>query len=70
MHKAKEYVEALPLVTPKQRTGKWIMRSKAWKEYYVCSLCGYGEDDELTQRTKFCPNCGADLRGDTNGVED
>ena len=55
------YIGHAPPITPKPKTGKWIMRSKAWKEYYVCSACGYGEDDELTQKTKYCPNCGAKM---------
>ena len=31
----------------------------------VCSVCGdSGEDDEgIPQNYKFCPNCGADMRG-------
>ena len=35
----------------------------------VCSVCGdSGEDDEgIPQNYKFCPNCGADMRGDANG---
>lgn len=30
---------------------------------YKCSSCGWKNDME----TRFCPNCGADMRGDKNG---
>ena len=35
----------------------------------VCSVCGgSGENDEnIPQCWKFCPNCGADMRGGNNG---
>lgn len=37
-----------------QPKGKWI-----WKGHHlVCSNCGSSED-----RRNFCPNCGADMRG-------
>ena len=29
---------------------------------YNCSCCGYSPKDD---RPKFCPNCGADMRGDS-----
>lgn len=52
-------------VEPKPR-GEWGYR---WKvhgdgrrptELFPCSECGF----ENTQVTNFCPNCGADMRGD------
>ena len=39
--------------------GEWIGNaSTSWK----CSCCGYGVNP--WNNTPFCPNCGADMRGD------
>ena len=48
-----------------RKTGKWINRSlnilyPEW-ERYTCSVCGKHSDNY-----DFCPNCGADMRGDSN----
>lgn len=42
--------------------GKWekIWRTDCMCLEYVCSKCGNGED----YQTDFCPNCGADMRGE------
>ena len=46
----------LPTVTPKRKTGKWIV-------YYECPKCG-----EITKDfTEYCPFCGADMREDKDG---
>ena len=50
-----EDIKALPSVTPKEKTGKWIYRQGIFGATY-CSKC----DFELkTNNTKYCPNCGA-----------
>ena len=46
-----------------RKTGKWINRSlnilyPEW-ERYTCSVCGKHSDNY-----DFCPNCGADMRGE------
>jgi hypothetical protein len=41
--------------------GKWII---SYDTYNVCSLCDY---KTVMDNYKFCPNCGADLRGKNNG---
>ena len=50
----------------KQREGKW-KKSAHGKYDYFCSACGvkamsrcYGNHDDLT---KFCPHCGAKMKG-------
>ncbi len=50
-------IEALPAadVAP-VRHGKWIKR-KCW-DFHVCSECSFE-----TSPSKYCPNCGADMRG-------
>lgn len=35
-----------------------------FKRRWVCSACG---DYQTYGKPKFCPNCGADMRGDDNG---
>ena len=42
--------------------GEWIDLGYALEEYRAwgkCSVCGYG-----MFQSDFCPNCGADMRGD------
>ena len=65
-------MKRLPSAQPERKTGKWIGTEYAgyadgnpvyyeWK----CSACGCViEDDEPTWN--FCPNCGADMRGEQN----
>ena len=59
----------LPSVTPKRKTGKWIIDG----HHIVCSECETGmcntdrEGDSFP--TNFCPNCGADMRGERDESE-
>ena len=51
----------------KREKGKWIGVGQRQKDGYVwmkCSKCGNEDIDSPTTRTNFCPNCGADMRGD------
>lgn len=63
---AKRVLEELPSAQPEQRKGKWIHRGCG---IFSCSECDekigtnvYAEAE--TVRFRFCPNCGADMRGD------
>ena len=56
---ANEYLVALHGKRPQ---GKWIFKhnsSDIW-----CSVCDENFD-EIPQKFNYCPNCGADMRGDT-----
>lgn len=57
-------VKALPPVTPKPRTGKWIP-TQHFDEWYcptgVCSNCGI----EYIYGLPFCPACGAKMEGES-----
>ncbi len=65
----------LPPVTPTHKVGKWIevwesQRNEYTGEYdeweeHKCSVCGFQELD--ADRFKYCPNCGAEMRGSENG---
>ena len=49
-----------PPVQPERKKGKWIQKENVYGVVY-CSKCDY----ELhTNDTNFCPNCGADMRGE------
>lgn len=45
------------------RHGKWT-ENKTEYFLYGCSLCGYRVDNEYN----FCPECGAKMDGDEDGV--
>ena len=54
----------LPSVTPQERKGYWISTETKGVRYafwcrYKCSLCG-----GLSDRTNFCPNCGARMESE------
>lgn len=41
--------------------GKWRGRKNSFNNiYYLCSLCG----GDSPFKANFCPNCGADMRGE------
>ena len=45
-----------------RRHGEWVHDGGKWKNRYYCSKCFYKLFDEPTN---FCPNCGADMRKET-----
>ena len=57
-------IKNLPSVTPSRSRGKWIHWTDDYKDYVTCSCCEYGEEGEvlLSDKTPFCPICGADMR--------
>ena len=62
MQEAKMTIKNMPSAQPERKTGKWVEKPHVYGVAY-CSLCDY----ELhTNDTNFCPNCGADMRGDQN----
>ena len=53
---------------PERKKGKW----RHYEGYLTCSECGVEYDDDIMTHCcddvpKFCPNCGADMRGEQNG---
>lgn len=60
----------LPSVTPKQKVGKWIFHKpfdnghKNCNECIECSQCHTWFGHDYYEKTPYCPNCGADMRGE------
>ena len=68
---AKAMIESLPSAQPERKKGEWIITKteRGWNcaEYpteVTCSNCNYIEDYQ--KALDFCPNCGADMRGEEN----
>ena len=58
----KDGLLALPSAQPERKKGKWIDNT-------FCSECGWIHEVESgfigsVKRFNFCPNCGADMRGE------
>ncbi len=59
-----DVIDDAPTIEPERNTGKWIQDG----HHIQCNQCGISicdkdrEGDVLPK--KFCPNCGADMRGD------
>ena len=49
-------IDRMPTIDPVKR-GRWVMQGTA----YGCSLCGEGV---IHPFHNYCPNCGADMRGE------
>ncbi len=55
-------------VTPTRKKGEWCKQNDDYFDWYECSECGYGSEGEMQYssecdvRTKYCPNCGAEMR--------
>lgn len=52
-------LDKVPSAQPEQKTGKWL-RSGNCIFPYECDQC----EDANERATSFCPNCGADMRGE------
>ena len=65
--------ENCPLVEIEERkVGEWCKQNDDYFDWYECSECGYGSEGEMQYsseydvRTKYCPNCGAEMVGTKN----
>lgn len=51
----------------RQKKGKWTLQEDKTKKLYgwhICSECGAW----IGEPTNYCSNCGADMRGEENGL--
>ena len=55
-----EHLEQMPSAEPK--TGEWIQKDMYPDRF--CSECNYAVWDSEAEEYNFCPNCGADMRGE------
>ena len=65
LRSVRDMIEELPSAQPERKTGKWILDD----EYIDCSACRHEKwsrvpYESLVKRFNFCPNCGADMRGE------
>lgn len=63
------YLEQIPSAESERKKGKWIKHEnptlgQCLKIVYECSECHKGVGCEYFVRRSFCPNCGADMRGE------
>jgi len=70
----KKAIEALPPTQPERKKGEWLPdNNNAYEMRFVCSCCKESEVVPTIGFTKykplwdFCPNCGADMRGEKDG---
>ena len=57
---AVEAIEDLPSAQPERKRGKWIDDGDPFM--WECGCCGYRV--KRYNNTRYCPNCGADMRGE------
>lgn len=59
-------IGALEEVPSAQRTGRWIFGHTLGHSWMKCSECLVSQDGQ-TACFSYCPNCGAEMRGEQNG---
>ena len=55
----KEYIKALPSAQPERKKGEWSDGYR-WQRCSLCKQTG-------KKSWNYCPNCGADMRGEQDG---
>ena len=61
---AKAMIESVPSAQPERKKGRWGNAGEyPWDKCSVCGHCVNPYEDDYF----FCPNCGADMRGENNG---
>lgn len=65
-------IDDAPTIEPERKKGEWMPQDHNKRSGYVtttvyyypkCSVCGHHGNYGMY----FCPNCGADMRGDSDG---
>lgn len=62
------YIETMPSQNRPQGEWIWQLANNGWVDH-ICSVCGYTEntDIHISLGWKYCPNCGAEMRGEQDG---
>lgn len=63
------FLKSLPSAQPERKNGEWIVTSEFEDCRYVkCNQCKVTQVFYYNKPlTNFCPNCGADMRGEQDG---
>ena len=65
LSKFRNLIRSMPTIEPERKKGKWILdNSRLRGNRYTCDQCGYETDTSWNPPGHFCPNCGADMRGE------
>lgn len=70
--RCEDALKALPSAQPERKTGKWNMcydDDAPQDGIWFCSVCGYARFVDDISPQKFCPNCGADMRGENDETD-
>lgn len=54
------------LKAPTRQKGEWIPQGGGFSWVFKCSCCGWVDGYPLNERHKYCPNCGAEMKGEEN----
>ena len=58
-------IRNLPSAQPERKKGEWLPDNRPGGGFWVCSECKFpSEAFAADVLYKFCPNCGADMRGE------
>lgn len=63
---------AIKALEQEPKTGHWIYELEDWNKW-TCSECGWSKRTDVHVKLgySYCPNCGADMRGEADkGVEE
>ena len=61
----RDRLKALPSAQPERKRGKWLADNRPGGGFWVCSCCKFpSEAFAADVLYKYCPNCGADMRGE------
>ena len=58
-------IRSVPPAQPERKRGKWLPENRTMDAFWVCSACGFPSEAHAANIIyNFCPNCGADMRGE------
>lgn len=58
-------IDSAPTIQPEREKGNWVGIDDEPCETFECDVCGFTLEDWIQGAFyNFCPNCGADMRGE------
>lgn len=63
-----DILEQMPSAQPERKRGKWIVYKAPDKQHCGLVKCPFCGEDMIAEADEynFCPNCGAEMRGEQN----